>query len=114
VKGVYEIPCSYGIGETGCSLVFHFKEHNDDINHNPITKLDLDEHSHNTAHRIYMDKALLITREEHYNKIRMREVLEIEIRDNTLNQDECMKLSDTRRPVLNQIKEHQHLTRSIS
>jgi len=51
-----------------------------------------------------MDKASLIAIEEHYNKIRMREDLEIEIRNNTLNEYEGLKLSDMWRPVINQIK----------
>jgi hypothetical protein len=112
MKGVYEIPCSCGmvyIGETRRSLNVHLKEHIVDITHDCITKSTLVEHSHNTTHQICMDKASLIAKEEHYNKRRMREALEIDIRNNTLNKDEGLKLSDTWRLVINQIKRQCYL-----
>ena len=50
--------------------------------------------------------AVLITIEEQYDRRRMREALEIEKRNNTLNKDEGLKLSDTWKPVINLIKKH--------
>ena len=53
-----------------------------------------------------MEKASIIAREEQYNRRRMREALEIEKRNNTLNRDEGLKLSDTWKPIINLIKKH--------
>ena len=53
-----------------------------------------------------MDEASLISREEHYNRRRMREDLEIEKRNNSLNKDEGLKLNDTWKRVINLIKKH--------
>ena len=106
-KGVYEITCSCNnvyIGETGWSLQTHLKEHSANIVHNLIKKSALDEHSHNTSHQIYMDKASKVAREEHYFKIRVRESLKIEKRDKTLNKDDGLKLNELWRPTINQIK----------
>ena len=106
-KGVYEILCSCNnvyIGEIGRSLQTRLKEHSANIVHNHIKKSALAEHSHNTSHQICMEKASLIAREEHYYKRRVRESLEIEKRDKTLNKDDGLKLNELWRPTINQIK----------
>ena len=51
-----------------------------------------------------MEKASPIAREEHYYKRRVREALEIEKRDKTLNKDHGIKLNELWRPTINQIK----------
>ena len=53
-----------------------------------------------------MEKALLITKEKQYNRMRMRETLEIEKGNNTLNRNEGLKLIDTWNLVINLIKKH--------
>jgi hypothetical protein len=106
-KGVNEILFSFGkvyIGEIGCSTYIHLKEHDVDINFNHIDKSTLVEHSHNTTHHICMGKTKLITKEEYHIKRRMREALEIEKRNSILNRDTGLKLSDTWRPIINQLK----------
>ena len=94
------------IGEIGHSLQVRLKEHSAEIIHDRTEKYALAEHSHTTTHQICMEKALLITREEQYNRRRMREALEIEKRNNMLNRDEGLKLSDTWKPVINLVKKH--------
>ena len=111
-KGVYEIPCSCNnvyIGEMGHSLQTRLKEHSADIVHNRIKNSALAKHSHNTSHQICMEKASLIAREEHYYKRRVRESLDIEKRDKTLNKDDGLKLNELWRPTINQIKRNHRL-----
>ena len=103
-KGVYEISCSCNnvyIGEMVCSLQTHLKEYSADIVHNHIKNSALVEHLHNTSHQICMEKASLVAREEHHYKIRVREALEIEKRDKTLNKDDGLKINELWRPMIN-------------
>ena len=51
-----------------------------------------------------MEKASLVAREEPYYKRRVREALEIEKRDKTLNKDDGLKINELWRPMINQIK----------
>ena len=109
MKGVYKIPCSCGmvyIKEIGRSLQVRLKEHSADIIHDCRDKSALAKHLRTTTHQICMEKALLIAKEEQYNRRRMREALEIENINNTLNMDDGLKLSDTWKPVINLIKKH--------
>ena len=64
-------------GETCHLLQICLKEHAANIVHDRIAKSSLVEHSCNTTHQIRMDNASLIATNEHYNKRRMREPLEI-------------------------------------
>ena len=56
-----------------------------------------------------MEKASLVAREEHYYKRRVREALEIEKRNKTLNKDDGLKLNELWRPTINQIKRNYRL-----
>ena len=62
------------------------------------------DHSHNTAHHICMEKEKLIVIEGHQIKRNMREAMAIEKRNNTLNRDNGLKLSNTWRPILNRLR----------
>ena len=62
------------------------------------------EHSHNTSHQVCIEKYSLIAKEDNYNKRRIREAVEIEKRNNNLNKDNCLKLSNTWKPLINKIK----------
>ena len=66
------------------------------------------KHSHNSSHHIFMDKTRLLAREEHYTKQRIREAIEIEKRNNTLNRDDDLKLSSSWKPVINKIERSQN------
>ena len=107
-KGVYEVPCSYEkfyIGEMGRSLKTRLKEHSTDIFHGRTNKSVLAEHSHITSHHVCIEKSSLIAKEDNYNKRRIREVVEIEKkRNNNLNKDDGLKLSNTWKPLINKIK----------
>ena len=104
---MYEVPCSCGkvyIGETGRSLKARLKEHSADIIHGRINRSALAEHSHNTSHQVCIEKYSLISREDNYNKRRIREVMEIEKRENNLNKDDDLKLCNTWKLLINKIK----------
>ena len=80
-KGMYIIPCSCGkvyIGETGRSLNIRFKEHALDITRDRANKSAL---------------------AEHHLKRQVKEAVEIDKRDNTLNRDDGLKLSGTLKSV---------------
>ena len=46
----------------------------------------------------------MISREDNYNKRRISEVVEIEKKNNNLNKDDGLKLSNTWKPFINKIK----------
>ena len=110
-KCVYKILCSCGkvyIGETGRSPQKRLKEHTTDICRDRSYKYVLTEHSHNTSHHICIDKMRLLAREEHYTKRRIREAVEIEKRNNTLNRGDNLKLNNSWKPVIDKLKRSQN------
>ena len=101
---MYEVPCSCGkvyIGQIGHSLIARLKEHSVIISYRRINRYALVEHSYNTSHQVCIENSSLITREDNYNKRRIREAVEIE---NNLNKDDGLKLSNTWKPLINKIK----------
>jgi hypothetical protein len=76
------------------SLHMCLKEYTFDIYIDCTYKSTLGDHSHNIYHHICMDNKRLLVREEHYMKRRIREAIEIKKRDNTLNKDKGLKLSN--------------------
>ena len=51
-----------------------------------------------------MEKAKVIALEEHYNKRRIREALEIEKQPKFFNRDDGLILSESWKPILNLLK----------
>ena len=79
-KGVYVIPCSYGrlyIGEVGCLVQVRLKEHCADIFHGRSKTSAIAEKYQDTNHHICMEDAKVIATEDHYNKICIREAIEM-------------------------------------
>ena len=106
-KGMYIIPCSCGkvyIGETGRSINICLEEHALDITRDRASKSALAEHSHNSSHHVCIENVKILTREEHYLKTWVKEAMEIDKWDNTLNRDDGLKLSGTWKPIINKIK----------
>lgn len=90
LKGVYKIDCSCGksyIGETWHSLKTRLKEHGVDIKNGRSRTSKLAEHPSKTKHHVCLESAKIITREDHYQKRKIREVLEIRKCPNKLNRD---------------------------
>ena len=54
-----------------------------------------------------MEKAKVIALEEHYNKRRIREALEIEKQPNFFNRDDGLILRESWKPILNLLKKQQ-------
>ena len=79
-KGVYLVPCSCEdvyISESGCSIQIRLKEHCADIKQER-KKSTLAKHSLKTKYQILMEDAKVIALEDHYNKRKIREAIEIE------------------------------------
>ena len=74
------------------------------IVHRQTNKFALAENSHSIYHHVCIKKASLISREDNYNKRRIREAVEIEKTNNNLNKDDGLKLSNTWKTVINKIK----------
>ena len=109
-KWVYSIPCSCDeeyIGETGRSIKTRLKEHSVDIKHERTKNSAVAEHSKKTNHYICMEKAKVLALEEHYNKRRIREVLEIEKQQKKINRDDGLILSKFWKPISNLLKKQQ-------
>ena len=109
-NGVYSLPCSCDeeyIGETGRSIKTRLKEHCVDIKHERIKNSVVAEHSKKTNHYICMEKAKVLALEEHYNKRRIREALEIEKQPKNFNRDDGLILSESWKPILNLLKKQQ-------
>ena len=64
----------------------------------------LAKNSHNTSHHVCIENTSLISREDNYNKRRIREAVEIEKMNNNLNKDDGLKLSNTWKHLINKIK----------
>ena len=106
-KGVYSTPCSCDeeyIREMGRSIKTRLKEHSADIKHERTKNSAVAEHSKKTNHHICIEKAKVIAVEEHYNKRRIREALEIEKRPKNFNRDDGLILSESWKPILNLLK----------
>ena len=61
-----------------------------------------------------MEKAKVIALEEHYNKRRIREALEIEKRQKNFNRDDGLILSESWKPILNLLKKQQSTNISLN
>ena len=106
-KGVYVIPCSCGkeyIGETGRSLNIRIKEHTADLRRERTSKSALVEHVHSSSHYICIEDVKLVKKEDHYLKRKIKEAIEIEKRNNILNHDDGLKLSNTWKPLFEILK----------
>ena len=68
----------------------------------------LSRNTHTTPHTTCIDKTRLLAREEHYTKWRIREVMEIEKGNNTLNRDNNLKLNSSWKPVIDKLKRSQN------
>ena len=68
----------------------------------------LSQNTHTTPHTTCIDKTRLLEREENYTKQRIREVVEIEKRNNTLNRDDGLELSSSHKPVIDKLKRSQN------
>ena len=62
------------------------------------------EYSYNTSHHISIENTKLIMNEDHYIKRKTSEAIKIENEDNTLNKDDAIKLSNTWKLIINQVK----------
>ena len=74
-KWVYSILCLCSklyIGEKLISINVRLKEHCADLRHDRIKNLALAEHAYNTRHKIYMDDAKIIAKEENIVKRKIR------------------------------------------
>ena len=77
-KGVYKINCSCGdcyIGEIGRTFKIRFKELGADIRLGRIKTSALAEHSRKTCHHICLEEAVVISKEKHHFKCKIREAL---------------------------------------
>ena len=95
LKGVYKIECSCGksyIGETGRSLQTRLKEHGADIKNERSRTSALAEHSLKTKHHICLESASIIAREEHHQRRKIREALEIIKHPHNLNRDSGVEI----------------------
>ena len=95
-KGVYKIKCSCGdcyIGETGRTFKIRFKEHGADIRLGRIKTSALVEHSNKTFHHICLEEAVIIAKENHHFKRKIREALEIFKHPHNLNRDGDLDIS---------------------
>ena len=102
-KGVYVIPCSCGkvyINETGRSVQVRLKEHCADIFHGLSKTSAIAEHSQDTNHHICIEDAKIIATEDHYNKRRIREAIEIEKHPQNLNRDDGLALCNSWKPLI--------------
>ena len=70
----------------------------------------LAKNSHNTSHHVCIENTSLISREDNYNKRRIREVVEIEKRNNNLNKDDGLNISNTWKPLINKINEVERIS----
>ena len=103
LKGVYKIDCSCGesyIGETGRSLQKCLKEHVVDIKHERSRTSALADHSLKTKHHLRLEDAKIIAREEHYQRHKIREVLEIIKHLDNINRGGGYEISDSWRPLI--------------
>ena len=108
-KGVYSIPCFCSkpyIHKTGRSIVTRLKEHEVDLRHYRHKKFALAEHANLTQHRICLEIAKFIVREDNLTKRKVREKIEINMTNDCLNIYDGTKLSDTWLPLLNSLKKH--------
>ena len=64
----------------------------------------LSRNTHTSPHTTCIDKTRLLEREENYTKQRIREVVEIEKRNNILNRDDGLKLSSSWKSVIDKLK----------
>ena len=94
------------IGEIGRSLNICVKEHVLEITRDIANKSALAEHSHISSYHVCIENAELLTREKNYVKRWLKETMEIEKLDNTLNRDDGLKLGNTWKPIINKIKRH--------
>ena len=102
-KGVYRVTCSCGlnyIGETGQSLKVRLKEHGADICNQHIRTSALPEHSEKSKHHICLEETSMIAKENHYNKRRFKEALEIIKHPNNLNRDSGFEVSKNCVPLI--------------
>lgn len=76
------------------------KKHIAYLKHEGFKKLALDEHSHKTSHQICIEKTLILSKEEHLTKRKVREKIEIELNQGRLNKYDGSKLSETWKPLL--------------
>lgn len=95
-KGVYLIPCSYGIpyvGETGRYIKTRTQEHSVDIKNNRSKNSALAKHSNKTEHQICSKKTSILAKIDYYFHIKFREAIEISKHLNNLNKDEGWRIS---------------------
>jgi len=107
LKGVYKIECSCGksyIVETGRSLQKRLKEHGADIKNERSRTSALAEHSLKTKHHICLESASIIAREEHHQRRKIREALEIIKHPHNLNRDSGVEISGSWLPLIREIK----------
>ena len=106
-KGVYLVPFSCEdvyIGESIRSIQIRLKEHCVDIKQKR-KKSALVVHSLKTKHQIRMEDAKVIALEDHYNKRKIREAIEIEKHIIFFNKDDGLIFCKSRKPIIHSLKE---------
>jgi predicted GIY-YIG superfamily endonuclease len=96
-KGVYKIECSRGkyyIGETGRSFQNRIKEHGADIKIVRTCTSLLAEHSSSSKHHICLEDTIILVKEYHFFKRRIKKAIEILKHPNNLNRDNSLEISE--------------------
>ena len=66
------------------------------------------EHSQDTNHHICMEDAKVISIEDHYNKRRIREAIEIEKHPQNLNRDNGLDLFNSWKPLIQTLRNNEN------
>ena len=77
-----------------------FKEHSAYLRLNRTQKFSLAKHSWKASHPIFLDKAKIIDKVDHYNKRKVLKYFEIELQPTNINRDDDVKVSKSWEPLV--------------
>ena len=76
------------IRELGQFFITRIWEHSVDIKHERVQKSTLGKHSSSTKHHIYLKTAKIVSKEENYFKMKLKETISISYHPIKLNRDD--------------------------